>query len=210
MFPLILFAFLLGMKHSADADHLLALSTPVLTVDSWLGALKAAGHWALGHTVTASLLTLFLFSFKDAVLSQYLGGFELLTGALLIVIGVFAFRKKRHAHEHSHGTLIHSHPHTHSPRHSHKHLFGMGVVQGLASNEELLILLTLSLGLTSFFGVVMGTILFSLGVLTGTVIFSLTLSFSSAKGGAFFQSILLKGSGVLSIFYGAVLVVGFF
>ena len=53
---------------------------------------------------------------------------------------------------------------------------GIGIIHGLASNDELLILLTLTLGLDSFGVVFLGLVIFSLGVVVGMVIWATVLN----------------------------------
>ena len=75
-------------------------------------------------------------------------------------------------------------------------------MHGLASNDELLTLLTLSIGLSSLFGMLVGILVFSLGVVGGVVLFSFLMNFPVVKSGQKIQLFLLGGSGLASIGYG--------
>lgn len=197
-----LLAFLFGAKHAFDADHVVAVST-FMNRPSAGKALKLSMSWSLGHLVTAAAITILLFTFKDFFLSQYLGSFEALAGIMLIALGFLAFRniKKLHTHTHLHNGVKHSHPHLHSKKgHKHKHLLGVGIVHGLASNDELLLVM-LSLGLSSVLGLVAGLLVFGLGVIVGMAGFSLMFS-TAGKAGLRAQKLLAGGSGVASVLYG--------
>ena len=83
---------------------------------------------------------------------------------------------------HAHGRGKHAHLHSALEEgHGHKHMLGIGVVQGLASNDELLVLITGSLGLSSLADVVAGVALFSAGVVLGMMAFSVALAYPLVK-----------------------------
>ena len=51
-----IFAILLGLKHSFDADHLVAVTGVLSNAPTSKQTTKLSVSWALGHMVTASLL----------------------------------------------------------------------------------------------------------------------------------------------------------
>lgn len=169
---------LLGLKHAFDPDHLIVVSHFLSKMTSFKSAIKAGFSWALGHMLTASVITVILFTFKATLFSAVLVHFEKIVGGVLIILGIVSLKSffEFHAHAHPHGPLVHSHPHVHAKNenedHVHKHIFGIGILHGLASNNELLILLTASIGITSLGGVLLGLASFSLGVVLGMVGFS--------------------------------------
>ncbi|MBI4020676.1 MAG: hypothetical protein HY369_00365 [Candidatus Aenigmarchaeota archaeon] len=198
----LLVAFLLGLRHSLDADHLLAVSTSAARAQTLRGALASGSSWAAGHMLTAVAVTILLLVFKDAVLSRFLGQMEAVVAIMLIGVGIVTL-KGLHAHPHHHGRLVHSHPHKHAGEtHDHRHLLGMGVVQGLASNDELLVLV--SIGLSSVLGLVAGIAVFGAGVLGGMLLFSGLMRTAAAR----FRTPLVAGSAGLSIVYGALVLFG--
>ncbi len=187
---LILLALVLGFKHSFDADHLLAVANLLRKPRSLFSALKLGSSWAIGHMLTAGLITILLFFFKDSILVVLLPRFEVIVGIMLVALGVWALRDVflLHAHEHTHSDDPHAHTHWHvhlknsrtqpsADPHDHAHIFGIGILQGLASNDELLILLAGSLGLTSLGGVLVGVGVFSVGVVLGMILFCLAFSY---------------------------------
>lgn len=205
----LLLALLLGLKHSMDADHIAAVATYATRSPSSRGALALGAHWALGHILTAAALTLLLFHFKDLAL-PWLGEGDLLVGGLLILLGAFALRDIRpgHVHRHAHGGRLHAHRHVHGDGHAHRHLLGIGILHGLASNDELLILLTLTVGLASLEGVLAGLAFFSAGVLAGMAAFAALLSVPAVRGGWKVRTALVAVSGAASIGYGLAILAG--
>ncbi len=203
---------LLGLKHAFDADHLIAVTNILHKVGSLQSALKTGFSWALGHMLTASVVTVLLFTFRTTLLHAVLVHFEKVVGVMLIVLGIVSLKSffDFHAHAHPHGPLVHSHPHVHakneSENHVHKHIFGIGIVHGLASNDELLILLTASLGVTSLGGMLLGLASFSLGVVLGMVFFAflfitplIKINHDKLRRG------VALASGLVSVIYGGLM-----
>lgn len=110
-------ALILGMKHSMDADHVVAISSILLRAPTMRKTITLSISWALGHMLTASIITFILFGFKDLFLEKILGNFEVIVGVMLIVIAlltlawefdIITWGKHTHGHAHEDG-LIHSH-----------------------------------------------------------------------------------------------------
>ena len=229
MFEFILLALVLGIKHSFDPDHLLAVSNLLRKVKSLKNSVKMAIIWAAGHMITASLVTLILISFKDSFLSFLLDKFEIIVALMLIALGFISLSNSRivEKHEHEHNGKKHSHLHLHLKKditnHDHIHMFGIGIVHGLASNDELLILITISLGVSSVIYMLFGVAIFSLGVVIGMIIFTLVITYPllkihSSKLDGIGNSINLERSsrltrlvnlfvGCISILYGVIMFV---
>lgn len=184
-FSFLVLALFLGFKHSFDADHLLAVANLLRKPRSLFSAVRLGSSWAIGHMLTAGIITLVLFLFRDTVLSAVLPHFETIVGFMLIGLGFWALWDvfMVHFHGHAHGGGMHAHWHMHwktharEERHEHTHIFRIGIVQGLASNDELLILLAGSLGVTSLAGLLLGVGVFSIGVVLGMVLFCLAFSY---------------------------------
>jgi hypothetical protein len=212
MAEFLLLALLLGIKHSFDADHLLAVSNILTKPRSIIDTLKLTTNWTLGHIGGAVFVTIILFTFKDSLFPIIFEHFEFLVAIMLIGFGLFGLYQARflHSHEHKHGDEEHQHMHIHLKNdkkdHSHKHILGIGLVQGLASNDELLLLLTMSLGVAGLFDMVLGVVVFSIGVLLGMIAFSLLFSLKA-------NSLMLNRTvnvivGAASIIYGSMMLFG--
>ncbi len=213
-------AFALGVKHSFDADHLVAVSNLLARSKSVFHSAKNAVYWACGHMLTASAITLLLLAFRDTLLPIVLDKFEIAVAAMLIFLGLASISQalSLHSHRHGHGGASHEHYHFHlganashgheSSDHEHGHMLGIGIVHGLASNGELLLLLTVSLGLATAAEMVAGVAIFSIGVALGMVAFSalFTLPLVKAKSAQFLRAINFL-VGMVSVAYGVSMVV---
>ena len=198
MFEYVLLAFALGFKHSFDADHLVAVSNLLAKARSFGNALKLSMNWAVGHMLTAIIITGFLFSFKDTILSSVLGYFEIIVAFMLVILGIVSIYHAFYAEE---SKEDYKHPHE-------KNAFGIGIIHGLASNDELFILITASLGLTSFADRVFGVGIFSMGVVVGMCLYAIfcSIPFIAARSKKFHQ--ILHGSiGIMSLLYGLFLLI---
>ena len=206
----------LGFKHSYDADHLIAVSNILHRVKSIKSGMKIGFSWALGHMLTATIITIILYNFKESVLSVVIPHFEKIVGAMLIVLGFLSLRQLLafHSHRHSHGNIIHSHPHIHLKHehdgHFHRHMLGIGIIHGLASNDELILLFTASLAVTSIGGLLIGLSIFSLGVVLGMILFTCLFSYPLLKfHSELIHKIIIFFTGSIGIVYGILMTFSF-
>ncbi|MBI2654746.1 sulfite exporter TauE/SafE family protein [Candidatus Woesearchaeota archaeon] len=206
---LMFLALVLGFKHSYDSDHLIAVSNILRKADSVKSSIKVGLSWAAGHMLTATVITIILFAFRESFLNNVLPHFEKIAGIMLIALGIFSLRDflSFHSHRHSHGNLAHSHTHIHTKKnkhsHSHAHMFGIGIVQGLASNDELLMLFAASLAVTSIGSLILALGMFSLGVAAGMVLFAAIFAYPLVKMHSEKAYRLVSfGTGSIGIFYG--------
>lgn len=216
MWKLISFIFLaivLGFKHSYDADHMIAVSSMLKNVKSLKSSIKIGFSWAVGHMLTAGIVTFLLYIFKDSILKAILPHFEKIAGVMLIMLGAISLKDIFivHSHKHSHGNLKHSHIHMHTKpdgeSHVHKHIFGIGIIHGLASNDELLMLLTTSFGITTLGGLMLGVGFFSLGVIIGMTLFCAVFTYPIIKTHSKkIYRIVSLGTGAASIAYGSLMI----
>jgi hypothetical protein len=232
-------SFFLGIKHSLDVDHVAAVSTLLLRSPKITQTIKMATFWALGHTLTAGTVTVLLFLMKDVFLSTFLAGFELIIAIMLILIGTITLIlesnrikivKRPHLHHfHIHFSKKNSH-HNHSKSKNGQGgndslkpepngvlrisnnfvaITLIGILQGLASNDELLIILAFTLNLNNLFTVLIGIVLFSFGVTIGMIVWSSLLNLPKIKGK---QEKIIKwlniSIAIIAIVYGIYLLIG--
>ncbi len=89
-------------------------------------------------------------------------------------------------------------------------MFSIGIIQGLASNDELLILFVASLGVTSLLGLLGGVGVFSIGVVLGMVLFGLGVSYPMMRWGRRrVRRAVNVGAALLSLAYAAYLLLGY-
>ncbi len=212
-------ALALGFKHSYDADHLVAVSNLLTRSHSLRRTARMSVSWAIGHMLTATIIMILLYEFRQTLLRDFLSNFEIVVAVMLVVIGVVGLLIEfnllhRHPHEHElpdDQIETHSHTHVHAPgKTEHRAMFGIGVVHGLASNDELLILFVASFGVTSLAGLLGGVGVFSAGVVVGMILFGVGVSYPMLRWGrARVRRVVNVGAALLSIGYAVYLFLGY-
>ena len=222
-------ALALGFKHSYDADHLVAVSNLLTRSANMRRTATMSVAWAAGHMLTASVITVILFTLGATFFAGAIHAFELGVAGMLIAIGAFGLALEfglhrrlipalqrlglLHDHAHAHGVEEHHHPHWHLGRYrEHGTMLGIGIVHGLASNDEILVLLIASFGMASLTieGLLVGVGVFSLGVVAGMILFGLGLSYPILRwGDAKVRRVVNVATALLSIAYGTYLLAGF-
>ena len=208
-----LLALVLGIKHSYDSDHLIAVSNILRKAGSSKSAAKVGLSWATGHMLTATIITVLLYISKETFLNGVLPHFEKIIGIVLIALGILSLRDllRFHSHIHSHDGIVHCHPHIHlmdsgRQSHVHKHMFGIGILHGLASNDELLALFTMSLAVTSLGGLNLALGFFSIGVVLGMIIFALIFSYPLIRlRNEKIYRLVTFGTGSAGLIYGSLM-----
>ncbi len=186
---LLTLAFGLGLLHSLDADHIMAVSNLAQSQQDQRSIktnIQFCLRWACGHGLILFLVGLFVFvlgaNFPEA-LSLYA---ERAVALILILIGLFVlydiWHRRLHFHYHQHDNLPrHAHWHSHASEHSHKHshtaLF-VGMLHGLAGSAPLLALIPIAMTQRPMYGFLY-LIIFSLGVIIAMLLFGGVLGYFS-------------------------------
>lgn len=126
MLTAVALGLLLGLRHAADPDHLVAVSAissrhPGPRATAGVGLL-----WGLGHGATVLVAGGLLVALGVVVPARVAAGLELGVAAVLIAIGFSTLRRRRHS----------------EPAHSGLPSFGVGVVHGLAGTGAVAVLAT--------------------------------------------------------------------
>jgi ABC-type nickel/cobalt efflux system permease component RcnA len=217
---------LLGLKHSLDPDHVVAVSTVVSEYNNPLRAFWVGVSWGLGHTTTLFVIGMIIIALRLSIPDRTALFLEFLVGVMLVALGaqvVYKFRKRKvHGHVHGHEAAAHQHFHSHAqdPNHDpvHHELRGVGrpflrkksyfvgTVHGLAGSAALTLLVLASIeslwagiGYILLFGV--GSVL-SMGIIT--ILMSFPLVFSAKRLPDLNRSIQL-GVGAISVVFGGFL-----
>ncbi len=203
-------SFILGLKHSIDVDHVIAVSSILIRSPKFSRTVKLSIIWAVGHMITAGFITIIIFFFKNFFLQKILTHFDVIVASMLIFIGIFGLlyelklsRTEKNTFsksptenniENVENSLI-----LHEPL-SKKNIIGfklnpnkfswikndlnaiisIGIIQGLASNDELFLLLVFTLGLNDFLLLLLGIVFFSIGVMTGMISWSSLINITNA------------------------------
>jgi ABC-type nickel/cobalt efflux system permease component RcnA len=173
----------LGLAHSLDPDHVVAVSTLLCNNKNLRKSISSATVWGAGHSVVLFIIGLLVLTLSVVIPQSVIKLFDATAGALLIILGALVLRpliaekiqphQITHEHTHSHP---HSHPHTHSHdhdnenHHGHNHLHKSaitGALQGLGGSAALM-LVTLSTVNSVEIGLIF-ILLFGVGVILGMV-----------------------------------------
>jgi ABC-type nickel/cobalt efflux system permease component RcnA len=164
----------LGLGHSLDPDHVVAVSTLVCNNKSLRKSITSATVWGIGHSAVLLVIGLLVLTLSVVIPQSVLKLFDCAAGVLLIILGLLVVRPliverisphqiKAHENAHSH---THEHDHEHSHTHLHKSAI-TGAVQGLGGSAALM-LVTLSTVNSLMIGTAF-IFLFGVGVILGMV-----------------------------------------
>lgn len=184
--PMILMlAFGLGMLHSLDADHIMAVSN-LASGSTMKTGLKFCLRWAVGHGLVLILAGIAVFGLGLSFPPEFSHYAELAVAGVLILLGLMVLwqirRQRVHVHFHRHdGMPMHAHWHSHqqqgSHQHSHTALF-VGMLHGMAGTAPLLALIPLAMAHQAVYGFVY-LLVFSLGVASAMLLFGGLLGYFS-------------------------------
>src|SRR5918997_7030631 len=150
-------AFVLGLRHASDPDHLVA-TTSLVAADGGdtRGAVRLGAWGGLGHALTLLTIGLPLIIFKSELPAWLESGAEKAIGAVILLLATRViykwwrgdFRTGRHRHaEQSHRHLRrgsgsdHGHRRVRSPQQA----FAIGILHGLAGTGAVVLLLIAAL-----------------------------------------------------------------
>lgn len=186
----ILLGFLLGIRHSLDADHIVAVTSIIARGQGLLRSSIVGLSWGAGHTITILAVGFGVLVLKLNIPDVLALSLEFVVGVVLVVLGVPLLRRLAggaHIHTHAHGERRHWHAHSHDTAagHEHRHVRGplaVGMVHGLAGSGALVLLV-----LSSMASVPQGLLfllLFGAGSILGMLVISglLGLPFRYAAG----------------------------
>ncbi len=205
--------FILGLKHTFDPDHIVAVSTIVSQAGSLKKSLLQGFVWGMGHTATLFLAGLLILVFKVTIPPKLTLVFELLVGAVLIILGINVLSRlikgRIHLHKHEHDKITHAHLHSHEESKSHTHIhksFMVGMLHGLAGSAALMLIVLASVESISQ-GLLYITA-FGVGLTIGMLMVSgiISLPFAFTKRFDRFNMGLKIITGLISISLGSLIV----
>lgn len=129
-FAILAVGFFLGMRHAADPDHVIAVTTIVTRSKRVGNAALVGAVWGLGHTLTIVAVGGVIILFSIVVPPRIGLAMELAVGLMLVLLGVMNLAGMRsqvsetlaraaaadgevHTHVHAHGDYVHTHVHGH-------------------------------------------------------------------------------------------------
>lgn len=217
----------LGLKHSLDPDHVVAVSTIVSQYRNPLRSFWVGVSWGLGHTTTLLIIGVTIIALRLTIPDRMALLLEFFVGVMLVGLGaqvVYGFRKKKvHQHSHGHEEEDHLHFHSHAPppekiqnvkveHHNdtgigkpflRKKSYVVGLVHGVAGSAALTLLVLASIesplaGLLYILLFGIGSIL-SMGVMTIFISFPFVYSANRLPN---LNRVIQFGVGTLSIIFG--------
>ena len=213
----------LGLRHSLDPDHVVAVSTIVSEYRNPMKSFWVGISWGFGHTTTLFLLGIVIIALRLTIPDRLALLLEFGVGVMLVGLGaqvIYNFRKKRvHQHEHGHVESEHQHYHSHAqnpvPAQEHHQILGVGkpflrkksyfigMVQGVAGTAALTLLVLASIenpitGMVYLLLFGVGSVL-SMGMMT--ILISLPFVFSANRLPNLNRFVQF-GTGTLSILIG--------
>lgn len=211
-------ALFLGMRHSLDPDHVVAVSTLVseerrLWPAAWLGFI-----WGIGHLIPIALVGLPLLIFHLELAPRFEEIADVGVGILLVLLGLVTLwrvvKERVHFDVHSHNETVHGHFHRPGHRHPTVKLesrqwitFVFGLVHGLAGSSAVAVLAmqaSPSLGMAVFW-----LLLFGLGSVLGMFVMTLFIAapaLTAASKRVAVHACIRTVAGFVSLFFGGYMI----
>jgi ABC-type nickel/cobalt efflux system permease component RcnA len=147
-------AFLLGLAHALEPDHVTAVSTFLSRYPGRVRAIRFCVQWGVGHMFPLLGAAVAAATVGAALPVRVAGYAERGVGAMLVLLGAWVlwevWRGRIHSHLHEHDGVVHSHFHAHPhadfsahahAEHVHAHgAFLVGVVHGFAGSAAVIVL----------------------------------------------------------------------
>jgi high-affinity nickel permease len=153
----LIIAFVLGLRHASDPDHLVAVTSLVAADGGDVrGAARLGAYWGAGHALTLLVIGFPLIALKTALPGWLERGAEIGVGVVILLLALRVLRKWRRGDyrvgAHRHEDDRHRHlSHGGEPHHAHRHVrtprqaFGIGLLHGLAGTGAVVVLLIAAL-----------------------------------------------------------------
>jgi len=162
MLSILALGFLIGLRHTLEADHVAAVAALTARTNSVRQAVPLGLLWGAGHTLSLSCFGLAALLLEAAVPQNLAIYLEMAVGVMLIWLGadvlVRMIRQRIHFHVHRHhADVVHFHAHGHDKARTHEHdhdhthareasdglrlrAFLVGIMHGMAGSAVLIVL----------------------------------------------------------------------
>lgn len=155
-----LLGVLLGVEHSLEPDHLIAVSALANEADGPRRASLVGLSWGIGHTLVLWMFGALVLLTRLRIPAHLASAAELLVAATLIGLGIRSIVRARagsvHLHSHRHRDRVspHTHFHRHGSAEEHRHRHRpvhrgsllIGMLHGMAGSAALLLLILSTIG----------------------------------------------------------------
>jgi len=216
---LLIFGFLLGLRHAIEADHVAAVASLTTKTPKIRDAVPLGALWGVGHTLTIFTVGAIVMSMDQVVPERIAGLLELVVGVMLLWLGGDVlwrlWRDRIHFHVHRHqGGVRHFHAHSHkndtghgAAAHRHRHAPNIkrrallvGIMHGMAGSAAVVVL-TASQA-TSFVGGLVYIAIFGGGSIAGMALLTLVISWPMRKAAStmgYAYNVLTASVGVITV-----------
>jgi high-affinity nickel permease len=150
-------AFLLGLRHASDPDHLVAVTSLVAAEGGdTKKAARLGAWWGVGHATALVVIGVPLIAFKTSLPEGLEAGAEKAIGGVILVLAARViykwargdYRATAHAHDDGHRSRRHlrrGHNHGHVKVRTRGQALGIGLLHGLAGTGAIVLLLIAAL-----------------------------------------------------------------
>src|SRR5687768_11199889 len=90
---ILIFGFIIGLKHAVEADHLAAVSTIVAERKNVFSSTIIGGFWGVGHTLSLLIVGALVIFLKLQISESLEARLEAIVGGMLVLLGLNALRK---------------------------------------------------------------------------------------------------------------------
>lgn len=184
MLALLWLGLLLGIRHAADPDHVVAIGTIAARTDRLLPAVRLGIVWGLGHTLTLFIVASGIIMFEWVVPPRLGLSMEFCVAVALVVLGIVNLR---HTHRRE-GARV-----TRGPMQA----FVVGLVHGLAGSAAVALLVLTTVPDPRWASVYLLT--FGVGTLVGMTLITTGIAFPIAGAASRWR----HGGGSLRVVSGA-------
>jgi high-affinity nickel permease len=150
-------AFLLGLRHASDPDHLVAVTSLVAAEDGdTRKAARLGAWWGVGHAAALLAIGIPLIAFKTELPASLESGAEKAIGAVILALAARViykwargdYRASSHEHDDGHGKRRHlrrAGVHAHTKVRTRGQALSIGLLHGLAGTGAVVLLLIAAL-----------------------------------------------------------------
>jgi high-affinity nickel permease len=208
-------AFLLGLRHASDPDHLVAVTSLVAAEDGdTRRAARLGAWWGVGHAAALLVIGVPLIAFKTQLPGWLESGAEKAIGALILVLAARViykwargdYRATAHAHDDGHRNRRHlskGDGHRHVKVRTPAQALSIGLLHGLAGTGAVVLLLIAALPSRLEAGVALAVFapmsIASMAALTAAFAWVLTRPIIEPV----YRSVLIPALGLFGVMFGA-------
>lgn len=203
---LIIFGFLLGLEHSLDIDHVVAVSTILAENRSIRGSMATGILWGVGHTSIILLAGSIILTLSLAIPEYIINLLDIPVGIMLVILGLWILLKPGEYIDDSQAELGGGQGIKHGGGVNRLKPLLVGMVHGLAGSAPLILIIltsigSIALGLIYIISFGLGSII---GMLAVSALLGIPYTYTYRRHISIHRFIRIT-SGLLSILIGSII-----